>query len=302
MKLDRPGLKFEKAVAAIQSRFDPGAKVTHNERIRDRAGIERQFDVVVRGTLGGYSVLGVIECKDTKKRVGLPLLDAFHTKALEANANLKIVVSRRGFSESAVEKAKQWGIETLSLLPSESSDDGFLVGTMSIVDLYSWSQLSVQLHYEQNPLPEDLFGVYDVLFEGKRVIDWFTNELTKNYSSHEEEGPLQIQVPFEADREFTVSGVPRKLSAITFTAVRQRERKMRAIGFTGDAFYDWQQHQIKVPPNSPLRSHSIPLDFSRWVDVDSNSPLPTDAVFDLSFVAHIKQLHWVSDAVDLEAL
>lgn len=295
------GKSFELAVAAVQSRLDPGAKVSHDAKIPDRDGIQRQFDVVVRGNLGGYEILGVIECKDTKKRIGLPQVEAFFAKTLETNANLKVIVSRRGFSESAVEKAQKYGIETLSLLPDEGAAEGFMVGTISIADVFNWSQIALHPHYEESPPPTLAFEVDDVLYEGQKAIEWFTNELIKNYSAHEEEGDVCLRVPFEVPREFTISGNPHLLTAITFVATRIRQRKARRVGVTGDGFFDWQKNSIKAPPNSNLRLHDIPLNFFAWEDVDKDAHQDPKAL-DLRFTAHAKQLNWIPGAIDLEAL
>ena len=85
MKLENPGIAFEKVVAGIQAQIDPTSSVTHNETLTDRLGHSRQFDVVIRGSFAGQQMLGVIECKDLKRRVGNPEVDAFITKANEIN-------------------------------------------------------------------------------------------------------------------------------------------------------------------------------------------------------------------------
>lgn len=86
-KEEAKGKAFEKTVAAIQSRIDPDSDVTHDEKIKDRLGIFRQFDVVIRGRLGGRNLLGVIECKDWKTKVDMPTVDAFYSKCNDINAN-----------------------------------------------------------------------------------------------------------------------------------------------------------------------------------------------------------------------
>jgi len=46
------GKSFEKAIAYIQSLMDAESDVSVNEKIRDRLGHSREFDVVIRGTCG----------------------------------------------------------------------------------------------------------------------------------------------------------------------------------------------------------------------------------------------------------
>ena len=50
---------FEKAVAAIQAQIDPTSSVSHNERIVDRMGHARQFDIVIKGSFAGQTMLGM---------------------------------------------------------------------------------------------------------------------------------------------------------------------------------------------------------------------------------------------------
>jgi len=116
MDKERPGIEFEKIVTDIQQRFDLNSTVMHNQILVDRLGHKRQFDVVIKGNYAGQELLGVIECKDLKKKIGTPEVDAFNTKSSDVNANFKILVSRKGFSKTALEKASHYGIQALSLL------------------------------------------------------------------------------------------------------------------------------------------------------------------------------------------
>jgi hypothetical protein len=68
---------FEKAVARVQQMIDPASLVTHNEILIDRFGNKRQFDVVVRGRFGGAPMLGLIECKNHKVKIGPTVIEAF---------------------------------------------------------------------------------------------------------------------------------------------------------------------------------------------------------------------------------
>src|SRR5215831_18005210 len=90
---DLPGISFEKTVAAIQQMMDPNSTVTHNEKLTDRVGNKRQYDVVIRGQFGGRPVLGVMECKDHSRKKGPDAVEAFAKKSENLGANLRIMVS-----------------------------------------------------------------------------------------------------------------------------------------------------------------------------------------------------------------
>ena len=68
--------------------MDPNSTVTHNEKLKDRVGNIRQYDVVIRGQFGGRHVLGVIECKDHSRKKGPNTIEAFSKKTENLGANL----------------------------------------------------------------------------------------------------------------------------------------------------------------------------------------------------------------------
>ena len=118
------GVSLEKTVARIQQMMDPESKVTHNERLVDRVGNTRQYDVIIRGRFGGRDILGVIECKDHKRRKGPDVVEAFAKKTENLGANLRLMVSRKGFTDQALKLAVHEGIGCLSLLPDDPKQVG----------------------------------------------------------------------------------------------------------------------------------------------------------------------------------
>ena len=112
-----PGISLELAVANIQKMIDPNSTVTHDEKLKDRVGNIRQYDVVIRGKFGGRQVLGVIECKDHSRKIGPSVIEAFSKKTENLGANLRLIVSRKGFTKQALTLAKHENTGCLSLLP-----------------------------------------------------------------------------------------------------------------------------------------------------------------------------------------
>ncbi len=143
MGKDKTGKSLEKAVAKIQQMMDPNSTVTHNEFLTDKLGHSRQFDVVIRGKLGGRDILGVIEYKDWNDKVGTPEVEAFVMKSRYVNANIVLMVSPKGFTAPALALAKHEGVGTLSLLPNDPEDSGFTLGVTWYAKAWRWSQLEV---------------------------------------------------------------------------------------------------------------------------------------------------------------
>lgn len=226
------GIAFEKVVAAIQAQIDPTAVVTHNEIILDRLSQPRQFDVVVRGVFGGQKMLGVIECKDTRKKVGTPEVDGFVTKAQDINANFKILMSRRGFSKPALAKCYHYGIQALSLVSDDPINKKFFIGTRWEADITRWGQISVRLHFANEPSEPVYFNAEDLTIRGKKVLDWFTNYLLDTESEiHEFGWVVNITVKFDEPQIVSIrAGCEHLCTAISFMAERVCDKLERRVG------------------------------------------------------------------------
>jgi hypothetical protein len=101
---------LERVVAGIQSVTTDSAEVTWNEIINGR-----QFDVVVRFTLGRLRYVVVIEVKNRSRKAEAAELDAFVTKARDQNANKSVFVTAAGFQDGAKVVAKRHGIDLFTV-------------------------------------------------------------------------------------------------------------------------------------------------------------------------------------------
>lgn len=70
----------------------------------------RQIDVLIRSQVAGMPLKTVIECRDFNKRLDVTAVDAFQSKLVDVGANKGVLVSRRGFSGTAIKKAKRVGV------------------------------------------------------------------------------------------------------------------------------------------------------------------------------------------------
>ena len=141
-----PGQSFEIIVARLQQMMDPHSVVSHNERLTDRIGNRRQFDVVIRGQFAGRQVLGVVECKDHRRRKGPDTIEAFSRKSENVGANLRVVVSCRGFTTQALRLAKHENIGCVSLLPTPDEQVGFSIGEAWYGVIKRWTRLRLMVH------------------------------------------------------------------------------------------------------------------------------------------------------------
>jgi len=261
-----PGIDFEKITAAIQQQMDQAAVVMHNERIVDRLGQSRQFDVVIRGTFAGQPMLGVIECKDYKGKVGTPDVDAFVTKSHDINANFKILVSRRGFSKPALDKCRHYGIQALSLTVNDPANKDFFIGSYWEADLPWWSRLFIDIATHDGARIPQPFAIEDIILRGSRAIDWLTNYLGAHlHEFGDMEGPiLDMALFFRVPEVVTVGSWTGVCTTLCFRGERSLRRLEYPVGLTGPGFFDWVSNRVTFPPGATIVTEGVPMDFKLW--------------------------------------
>lgn len=291
------GKEFEQAVAKVQSLFDDSSEISTNEKIKDRLGQNREFDVVLRSKLSGYELLGVIECKDLKRKVGVQVVDGFHSKATNALAHFKVIVSKSGFTKNAIELAKFHGIGTLSLLPEDADD--FNVGLHISVKVYWIDELTIRVLQNDENI-KIRFKPDDVYIYGKKVIDWYKNYILDNYHPIEEVGEIMgLKITFDQEHIVTIKGNSFPCKGFLFRANRSMVEKSKSINVAGSGFYDWQKNKIKHHDNSNISISGISLDFHDWPD---KKPQDNDKEFGFTISAMNRPFEYVHDAIKLEEL
>lgn len=97
-------------------------KVRHNEKIADRFGLERQFDVLWDYEQGGIVYNTIIECKDYNTAVSVEKIDALVGKLADFPTVRGIIATTKGYQTGAKEKARNSGIEILCVRQQNDSD------------------------------------------------------------------------------------------------------------------------------------------------------------------------------------
>jgi Restriction endonuclease len=293
----RKGTEFEDTVARIQQMFEPGSQVTRREKLTDRFGHKREFDVVVRGKYAGCEILGVIECKDRSRRIEPEQVDAFANKSKNINADLRLMVSRKGFSKPAIELAKSEGVGTLSLLPADKTA-GFGVGVTWYAQLYSWEDFKLHLDL-QSALPTGFtFSAESVKWQGRPVVNWLRKVLAENYNNEKVEGPFMVHQKFKTPVDLEVAGSVLAVLGLRLTADRVCRAKRKWIRLSGEGFYDWTKGEVKYPPGATLVCESWKGDFSDWDEFVGEVPITGDFIH-MVFRAHLEYDIDVSQTPDL---
>ncbi|MGL4473861.1 MAG: restriction endonuclease [Shewanella sp.] len=116
MSNNNNGLAFEMLAERIFeeiSRQHDGVSIRRNVSMKGIDG-ERQIDLLITSNFAGMEFRTIVECKDYNKKVDVKVIDGFHSVMQDVSANKGVVVSRKGFSSTAVTKAKRLGISLFS--------------------------------------------------------------------------------------------------------------------------------------------------------------------------------------------
>lgn len=101
---------IELLVAGINRLSMPAADIQHDVTIGGR-----QFDVVAQLEAGLHRIMLAYEVKNKSRRVSVDQIDAFVTKARDANADKTIFVSTAGFQSGCFTVADRHGVELFEL-------------------------------------------------------------------------------------------------------------------------------------------------------------------------------------------
>lgn len=128
VKEEKRGRPFERLVAAVQAKLDPGAQVHSPLRVQQtRSGVPAELDAAVKGKVGSTEILVAIEAKDYREDVGVEKVRAFASLLKDIRAHKGIMVAQAGFTGGALSVAANEGIETCVLRAANDDDwQGYL--------------------------------------------------------------------------------------------------------------------------------------------------------------------------------
>ncbi|MEA5391186.1 restriction endonuclease [Cyanobium gracile UHCC 0139] len=115
---------YQSLVKRIYEQIVPaGGVVTESAEVWDKeAGILREVDILVSHEYAGHEFSFVVECRDRSRKETVEWIDALVGKTKALNLAKVIAVSSSGFASSAIRKAKENGIETLTLKEAGEQD------------------------------------------------------------------------------------------------------------------------------------------------------------------------------------
>jgi hypothetical protein len=150
----KDGRDLQRVVHAIEIalKTGPNIKVECPKRLVDKdTGKLREHDVVLTFAQAHHELLLALECRDRSRLVGVPDVEAFHSKCERTGINLGIIVSSKGFTKTAIVKANSYNIGCLNLEEVERFD----WCQTPAVTVLSHDLRSVRLHIEFPSQPSE---------------------------------------------------------------------------------------------------------------------------------------------------
>jgi hypothetical protein len=249
--------------------LDPKSIVTHNEYIVDRVGNRRQFDVVVRGVFAGHSALAVIECKDHNRKKGPDAVEAFARKAEYVGASIRIIVSRKGFTHSALRLARHDNICTLSLLPNDARSANLPIFIFWYGRVHAWEGVTLSLTFNGRG-PSVTYSHDELLYQGVPFGAYF-QKLLSNYRQVPD-GTIVVEAVFSTPLPVSIQGHSFQLLRVCLEAARKTRNKRGRLRITGDGFWDWRTETAIIPSTGTVTVHGFHPDCADWEDLDVEFP------------------------------
>jgi hypothetical protein len=178
------GKEYEKIVAAIHKQFAGNASISEDQEVIGKSGRPRQIDVAIHSAILGYSVFIVVECKDYKRRVDVGKIDELIGKIEDVGADKGVLVSDSGFTEGAIQRARQDGrIQLSSVIDVQNEKLKSKVYIPCMVEYrYPLVQFSIN---ETGIVPFSIDGMFMDDLRTRFIHKWNNDELDTELGEHE---------------------------------------------------------------------------------------------------------------------
>lgn len=291
--MPKRGSAYEEIVGSVCAALEPGAKVRVSTNKLGPDG-QRDIDVSVRGTRNGKPYFALVECKDWKRKVGIAVVDALHSKSHDLEADLSVIYSNSGFTGSAYRKATRLGISLCSAMKAGDRRVRIVVERDFRAHLLAVDRYSVRTDWRDAPANLAPFAPTDIAYGGNPLLNWLSEKSRAVLSEHAGRPYVYARYVFKEELEFTVHGAPVKVTGIALEMncssgwVRQSLRENVSLGS-----YDFIKRQVIIPDKQYWSLG--PVDNEAWVPCEP--PPPDVALEPNSFRLHLTLLRPIAPIV-----
>jgi len=114
---------FQRVIALINACLRESGTVRESALLVDTSNRqEREVDVLISSTIADYPVNIAVEVIDHRRKADSPWIEKMYAKHLHLPTDKLVLVSRAGFYKPALDKAKSFGIETMTFQEALKTD------------------------------------------------------------------------------------------------------------------------------------------------------------------------------------
>jgi hypothetical protein len=114
--------EFQQIVKYIYDQISPGATVTESAFLKERDGTLREVDILIEWKFAGTDLQMAVECRDYTRDQNIEWLDQLIGKYRDLRVDKIVAVSSSKFRPAAKRKAKEHGIEAITVNEALTKD------------------------------------------------------------------------------------------------------------------------------------------------------------------------------------
>jgi Restriction endonuclease len=200
VKAKNDGSDLQRLIRSIETALAVGNQsitVEMGKRFRDKVtGKSREHDVVLTVTNKHHQHIIALECRDRSRPVGVPDVEAFYNKCQDTGIHAPIMVSGKGFYQSALKKAAFYSIGCMSLDEAESFSWCLAAGAHNYRRFIHHTELQI-IFLEGIEIDQKSLQIEDgTLITGDMIKGWGVNALNAHIPAltAEQEGENHVTV------------------------------------------------------------------------------------------------------------
>jgi len=268
---------FEKIVAQIHKTLSPQAKVTHDDKIEGHESKKRrQIDISIRQNIGPHRILIIVQCKNYKRKIDITDVGEFVSVIKDVRANMGVLVSNAGFTDGAINLAKENNINLCAIFDAQNKDWSILIKLPVICDFRKpimRGQFKVittkQFHRQTDPNKIEFVKDNGELISLRKLFlkDWNEGKVDINIGEH-------IHIPTE--KNLYIRSDEGKLIPITVTFNVRVESRL----FFGYVGIEKSQGIVSATDGSYTTKELTTADIdvveveTKWQKIDSKEEAP----------------------------
>lgn len=183
---------FQRLIKRIFEQLVPrGASVTESALLLERpGGVSREIDILIEtpGVSPDRPMRTAVECRDHRRKADTTWIDEIHGKYRDIDVDRVVVVSRSGFTRGAERKARQCGIQMMTLADALETDWPAQVFGVKFEEVSYWPHFD-EIHASVAPAwpsgeKSQTISVDGTTPAGEAFLRWLLEEMANAFGDY----------------------------------------------------------------------------------------------------------------------